>query len=207
MSLPSNDFVAGLVLAAGGSSRLGRPKQTLPYRDSTLLGHVLDSARACGFDQLLVTLGGGAGDVRSQVDLGGVTVVDNPAYGDGCSSSIAAALPALDKRCDVVVLMLGDQPGVGPTIVRTLLARHGNAPIAVCRYEDGRGHPFAFRRELFGELAELRGEKAVWKLLDQRAADVVEVGVPGRVPPDVDTWEDYEALTGMRPESAPAPAP
>jgi molybdenum cofactor cytidylyltransferase len=204
MSLPSNDFVVGLVLAAGGSSRLGRPKQTLPYRDSTLLGHVLDCARACGFDQLLVTLGGAASEVRAHVDLHGLTVVQNEEYGEGCSSSIAAALPALDARCDVLVLMLGDQPGVGPTAVRTLRARQGNAPIAVCRYEDGRGHPFAFRRELFGELAELHGDKAVWKLLDRRATDVVEVAVPGRVPPDVDTWEDYEALTGLK---TPAPAP
>ena len=197
MSLVDNDFVAGLVLAAGGSSRLGRPKQTLPFRGTTLLGHVLDSARACGFDQLLLTLGGGADEVRARVELAGVTVVENPSYGEGCSSSIAAALPALDSRCDVLVLMLGDQPGVGPTAVRTLLARHGEAPIAVSRYEDGVGHPFAFRRSLFDELAELQGDKAVWKLLERRAADVVEVRVPGLVPPDVDTWEDYEALVGV----------
>jgi molybdenum cofactor cytidylyltransferase len=201
MPLPSNDFVAGLVLAAGGSSRLGRPKQTLPYKGGTLLGSVLDCARVCGFDQLLVTLGGSAGEVRTNVDLTGLTVVHNDAYEGGCSSSIAAALPALDPRCDVLVLMLGDQPGVGPTAVRTLLARHADAPIAVSRYEDGLGHPFAFRREVFGELGELHGDKAVWKLIERRAADVAEVRVPGRVPPDVDTWADYEALVGR-----PAPA-
>jgi molybdenum cofactor cytidylyltransferase len=195
MSL-SNGFVAGLVLAAGGSSRLGRPKQTLPFRDTTLLGYVLDCARVCGFDQLVVALGGGAGEVRTNVDLTGATIVDNPSYGEGCASSIAAALPALDPRCEVLVLMLGDQPGVGPTVVRTLLARLGDAPMAVARYEDGRGHPFAFRRELFADLAELHGDKAVWKMLEQRGDDVAEVRVPGRVPPDVDTWEDYEALVG-----------
>jgi molybdenum cofactor cytidylyltransferase len=194
MSLPT---VSGLVLAAGGSTRLGRPKQTLPYGDTTLLGHVLDCARACGFDQLVVALGGNAGEVRTQVDLRGTTVVDNPSFGEGCSSSIAAALPALDSRCDVLVLMLGDQPGVAPAAVRTLLARLGDAPMAVARYEDGRGHPFAFRRSLFSELAELHGDKAVWKLLEQRGPDVAEVRVPGRIPPDVDTWEDYEALVGV----------
>jgi molybdenum cofactor cytidylyltransferase len=198
MSLPaSGSFVSGLVLAAGGSKRLGRPKQTLPYGDTTLLGHVLDCARACGFDQLVVALGGNAGEVRTQVDLTGTTVVDNPSFGEGCSSSIAAALPALDSRCDVLVLMLGDQPGVAPAAVRTLLARRGDAPMAVARYEDGRGHPFAFRRSLFSELAELHGDKAVWKLLEQRGADVAEVRVPGRIPPDVDTWADYEALVGV----------
>src|SRR3954454_2977889 len=189
-----NGFVAGLVLAAGGSSRLGRPKQTLPYRDSTLLGHVLDCARACGFDQLVVALGGASGEVRTQVDLTGTTVVQNDSYGEGCSSSIAAALPALDPRCDVLVLMLGDQPGVGPTAGRTSLARHGEAPIAVSRYEDGRGHPFAFRRSVFGELGDLHGDKAVWKLIDRRSDAVAEVTVPGPVPLDVDTWDDYEAV-------------
>jgi molybdenum cofactor cytidylyltransferase len=82
--------------------------------------------------------------------------------------------------------------------VRTLLARRGDAPLAVCRYEDGRGHPFAFGRELFPELSDLHGDKAVWKLLDRRSADVVEVQAPGRVPADVDTWEDYEALVGTQ---------
>jgi molybdenum cofactor cytidylyltransferase len=196
MSLP-DAFVAGLVLAAGGSSRLGRPKQTLPYNGTTLLGHVLGSARACGFDQLVVAIGGAADDVRAKVDLSGAELVENREYGEGCSSSIAAALPALDPRCDVLVLMLGDQPGVGPTAVRTLLARHGGAPMAVSRYEDGRGHPFAFRRSVFPELGELHGDKAVWKLIERRPDDVVEVRVPGRVPPDVDTWADYEALSGV----------
>jgi molybdenum cofactor cytidylyltransferase len=194
MSLRSDDFVAGLVLAAGGSRRLGRPKQTLPYRDSTLLGHVLDCARACAFDQLVVALGGHSDEVRAQVDLSGCTVVENESYGEGCASSIAAAMPALDPRADVLVLMLGDQPGVGPTAVRTLRVRAGDAAIAVCRYSDGRGHPFAFRRSVFGELGSLHGDKAVWKLLDRRAGEVAEVSVPGSIPPDVDTWEDYEAL-------------
>src|SRR4051812_50168526 len=106
MSLPGSGSVAGLVLAAGGSSRLGRPKQTLPYRETTLLGHVLDCARACGFDQLLVALGGASDEVRKQVDLTGTTAVENPSYGEGCSSSIAAALPELAPAADVLVLML-----------------------------------------------------------------------------------------------------
>ena len=190
----SEPFVAGLVLAAGGSRRLGRPKQLLPFNGSTLLDHTVATARACEFDQLLVAVGGECDKVRSRVDLTGSDVVVNPGFGAGCSSSIAVAMEALDPATTVLVLMLGDQPGVVPATVRVLLAARGDAPIAVCRYEDGRGHPFAFGREVFDDLRSLHGDKAVWRMLDERADDVEEVPVAGRVPLDVDTWADYEAV-------------
>ena len=183
--------VSGLVLAAGGSSRLGQPKQLLPFGGATLLDHTLGVARECGFDQLVCVLGGGARDVRARVDLSGIEVVVNEVFGSGCSSSIAASLDVIDG--DVLVLMLGDQPGVEPASVRALVAGRGDAPLAVCRYQDGRGHPFAFARSVFGELAALHGDKGVWKLLDRAGDAVAEVPVSGPIPPDVDTWEDYEA--------------
>ena len=194
MSPRADEFVCGLVLAAGGSRRLGRPKQLLSYRGGTLLGHVVDVARACEFDQLVVAVGGHAAAVRATVDFRGAAVVVNDAFWEGCSSSIAVALATVDPRCDVLVLLLGDQPGVTPATVEALLAGRNNAPLAVCRYDDGRGHPLAFARSVFGALESLHGDKGVWKLLDRRADDVVEVPVAGRIPLDVDTVEDYEAV-------------
>lgn len=186
--------IACLVLAAGRSTRLGRPKQLLPFRGRPLLEAVLATARACAVDQRLVALGGAADDVRDQVDLSGFEVVENQAYGSGCSSSIAAAVPELAPTTEVVVLLLGDQPGVTVDAVHRLLASRADAPLAVCRYDDGIGHPFAFGRDVLPDLRLLHGDKAVWKLLEQRASDVVEVVVPGLVPLDVDTQEDYEQL-------------
>jgi molybdenum cofactor cytidylyltransferase len=187
-------FVTGLVLGAGGSTRLGRPKQLLPYGDRPLLEHTLNTARDCGFHQLVVPIGGAAAEVRERVDFTGAEVVVNQAYGEGCSSSIAAALDAVNPRCEVLVLMLGDQPGVTPETVRALLAGRGDAALAVCRYDDGRGHPIAFARSVFPQLASLHGDKGVWRLLDERAGDVVDVPIAGNVPLDVDTPEDYQAV-------------
>jgi molybdenum cofactor cytidylyltransferase len=198
MSARASERVAGLVLAAGGSRRLGQPKQLLPFGDATLLDHTLGTARACGFDQLVCVLGGAVEAIRGAVDLTGVEVGENHAFGTGCSSSIAVALGAVDPRCDVLVLMLGDQPGVTPATVASLLAGRGDAPLAACRYADGRGHPLAFARSTFPELAALHGDKGVWKLLDRRAAEVADVPVDGPVPLDVDTWEDYRAVLGAR---------
>ena len=193
--MPAERFVTGLVLAAGGSRRLGRPKQLLPYGSSTLLGHTLDTARASGFDQLIVALGGSSAEVRRKVDLSGVEVVENPDYGEGCSSSIAAGLSTVDPRCDALVLMLGDQPGVTAATVRALISGRGEGTkLAVCAYDDGRGHPLAFSRAMFDRLSELHGDKAVWKLIERLGDAVVEVRIPGPIPPDVDTREDYEAI-------------
>jgi molybdenum cofactor cytidylyltransferase len=186
--------VTGLVLAAGGSKRLGAPKQLLPYGSATLLDHVLNTARECPFDQLLCVVGGGADDVRADVKLGGVEVVENIHFGEGCSSSISAALSAVDPHTEVLVLMLGDQPGVSASTVTKLLRGRAGAPLAACAYTDGRGHPLAFARSMFAELAALHGDKAVWKLLDRHAREVVDVPVDGPIPRDVDTWADYEAV-------------
>jgi molybdenum cofactor cytidylyltransferase len=193
--MPANEaFVAGLVLAAGGSKRLGRPKQLLPFGTATLLDHTVATARGCAFDQLLIAIGGAADSVREQVDLSGADVVVNDGYGEGCSSSIAAAMDALDPRARLLVLLLGDQPGVTSGTVSALLAGRGDADLAVCRYDDGLGHPFCFSRRVFETLRGLHGDKAVWKLVAAGGDDVAKVPVVGPVPIDVDTWADYETV-------------
>ena len=105
----------------------------------------------------------------------------------------------------MLVLLLGDQPGVRPETVRALLAGRGDAALAACRYDDGRGHPFAFARSVFGELAALHGDKGVWKLLDR--GPVTDVPIAGTVPPDIDTWEDYRAATSSSTASSASGAP
>jgi molybdenum cofactor cytidylyltransferase len=188
---------AAVILAAGGSRRLGRPKQLLPYGDGVLLDAVLATARRCGFRQTVLALGGSAEEVLGAVDTAGCEVALNPDYGEGCSSSIAAALGSLRPDTQAVVLLLGDQPGVRAESVAPLLRvlfRPDGPGAAVCRYDDGVGHPLAFSRRMLPELASLHGDKAVWKLLEQRAEDVVEVPTPGPVPLDVDTEDDYRRV-------------
>ena len=186
--------VTGVVLAAGRSRRLGQPKQVLPYRDSTVLGETLRMARRCVFDRLIVTLGGAAEEVRREVSLDGVetVVVDDPA--SGCAASLRMAVERVDPASAGIVLLLGDQPGVTEVTVRRLIEAGAGESIAVCRYDDGVGHPFWLARGVFGELTGLHGDKGVWKLIDSGRFDVLEVPVDGPVPLDVDTWDDYERL-------------
>jgi molybdenum cofactor cytidylyltransferase len=186
--------VTGLVLAAGSSKRLGQPKQLLPYAGTTLLDATLAVARQCGFDQLLVTVGGASSEVREAVDFAGVEVVENVEYATGCSSSISAAIGAVRADTSGIVLMLGDQPRITTDAVHRLVEQAATSPLGVCRYSDGRGHPFWFHRDVFADLRTLHGDKAVWKLVESGRYAVADIEIDGPVPLDVDTWDDYEAL-------------
>ncbi len=189
--------VTGVVLAAGSSRRLGTSKQVLPYRDTTLLGATLEVARRAGFDQLIVTVGDAAEVVvRHAVPLDGADVVSVDDAGTGCSASLRVAVQRVDPRADGIVLMLGDQPGVRPATVRRLIAQGPAGDVMVCRYADGIGHPFWLSRSVFGDLAQLHGDKGVWKLVQSGRYAVRELEVAGPVPLDVDTWDDYERLVG-----------
>ncbi|MEL7157774.1 MAG: nucleotidyltransferase family protein [Actinomycetota bacterium] len=190
---------AALVVAAGSSKRLGQPKQLLPYRSSTLLGTTLDTVRRFGFGQCIVTVGGAADDVRGGVDTTGFTVVDSVHHTEGCSSSIVAALSAVDDDMDGLFLFLGDQPHIPAAAVVALEQVADETPMALVEYGNGLGHPFWFHRSLFAELATLRGDKAVWKILASGRWPTRQVPVAGDVPLDVDTWDDYQTLLAVTP--------
>jgi molybdenum cofactor cytidylyltransferase len=173
---------------------LGQAKQLLAYRGATILGTTLAMVSECGFDQTIVTLGGASKEIRDTIDLDGVDVVENPDFISGCSSSISAALRVVNPRAEGVVLFLGDQPEVTTSVVHSFIEGVRGCRLGVCLYDNGRGHPLWFSRELFGELTSLHGDKAVWKILESGRHDVTEVRQVGPIPLDVDTWDDYEAL-------------
>src|SRR5699024_2838144 len=162
-------YVTGLELAAGASSRLGRPKQTLFLGGVPILGASLDVARAYGFDQLLETLGRAPDEVMNAVDLSRAEVIYNEDYATRCSSSSTRALTAVHPSSGGIVLLLGDQPSTRPEIKTTLVSETKDADIEVCRYQNVRGHTLCLSRSVFGQLSVLYGGKARWKLLDSPA--------------------------------------
>lgn len=186
--------VAVLVLGAGASRRLGQPKQLLEFKGRPLLQTVVDTALQTCASQVVAAIGGAAPEVRTSIDFGDATVVENVHFTTGCSSSIVSGLQSLDPAVAGFVLLLGDQPGVSAAMVDQFIVQAQAHPLAVCRYDDGLGHPFWFGREVFADVAGLQGDKAVWKLLESGMHDVHEVRFDGDVPLDVDTWQDYEAL-------------
>jgi len=187
-------FVSGLVLGAGASSRFGTPKQVLPFRGTTLLGWVINqSERATSLDEVVVVLGRAAEEIREKVDLSGVKVVENPVFGEGCSSSYRVGIEALDPRSDAIVIILGDQPGVDPETINRVVDewREGDGRIALASYQGRKGHPMLFAKSLFDQLVGLHGDKAAWKLVDSNPGLVRVIKFDRPFPEDIDTMEDF----------------
>ena len=202
-------FVSGLVLAAGASTRLGRPKQLLPFGATTLLGHVFAEARAAAsLDELIVVIGGAAAEVRQRVDLADAKVVENPEFGDGCSTSYRTGLAALDPRAEAVVILLGDQPGVERAVIDTVVDewRRTRDRIMLAAYRGREGHPLVFARALFDQLVALRGDKAAWKIVDAHRDWIRAVPMDRAHPRDVNTPEEYEGLLRAADAGTSAPS-
>ena len=197
----SSHEIVGLVMAAGESMRFGSPKQLLPFGDTTLLGHVVRNVVASRLDRVIVVLGRSADELKDAMDFGRAEVVDNRSYRSGCASSLLAGLDTLSENaeyaeCAAVMLVLGDQPGVGTAIIDDVLSDwRGHRPwVAVTSYRGELGHPFVFARSAFEELRGLHGDKAIWKLIEAHPERVRRVEMDIELPPDIDTPEDYQRV-------------
>lgn len=185
--------LVGVVLGAGSSRRLGRPKQTLAFGGRSLLAHVMRDVEASSLDRVVLVLGAMAVDVESTLDLERSELAYNHAYGAGCASSLLAGLDAVGD-CDAIVMVLGDMPGVTPAVIDAVIETWRAHPTwaAVTSYDDGLGHPFVFSADSFDTLRGLHGDKAVWKIVDNEPESRVQrIAIDAPLPLDIDTAEDY----------------
>lgn len=192
-------MISGVILAAGGSSRLGRPKQLLPLGGLPLLAHALRHATASSLDQVVLVLGHEAAAISAALgeSAAPVKIVVNPNYAAGQSTSVRAGLDALDPTSHAALFLLGDQPQVGPGLIDALLTayRATNPPLVVPTYGGRPGNPILFDRALFPELAAIEGDEGARGVVRAHAADALRLPVgAGPPPPDVDTEADYAAL-------------
>jgi molybdenum cofactor cytidylyltransferase len=190
--------MVGIVLGAGGSRRLGRPKQTLPFGDTTLLGHVVRDVESSSLERVVVVVGGAADEALAGIELGRAEVARNDRYGTGCASSLLAGLDAAGD-CEAVMLLLGDMPGVDAAAIEAVrVGWEAERPWAALTCWRGTpGHPFVFSAAAFAALRELHGDKAVWKLVERHPERVLRVELDRGLPRDVDTWADYEAALSV----------
>ena len=191
-------MIAGIVLAAGRSSRLGRPKQLLPVHGEPLVRHTLRHVLASSLDQVILVVGHKSDEVRNAVAGLPVVCVFNPDAAAGQSTSVRSGIAAVLPEVEAAVFILGDQPGVDPNVIDALVSawRELRPPVVAPLYDDRMGNPVLFDRRVFPELALLEGDAGARPVARayQVSSQLQLVPVAGAAPPDVDTEADYEAL-------------
>lgn len=185
---------AGIILAAGESSRMGRDKALLPYQDTTFLDRLLDLflPRA---SPVVVVLGHNAGRILVALHpRPGVQVVINEHYKSGQLSSLQAGIRALPSEAPAALVTLVDHPAVAPATLDAILAR-ASAPLVIPRCQGRRGHPVLLARTLLDEIAALPVTASAKQVVHAHLGEAVFVDVedPG-ILRDIDTPADYTNL-------------
>ena len=193
-----------ILLAAGESSRLGRPKQLLVYKGLTLLQRMLSVAGESMAGPIVMVLGANAEMLQSQLEGNKARIFVNTNWEEGIGSSIrlgVSEIRKLDKDIDAVILMLCDQPFVHPVLLNNLIEAYEKTgkPIITCNYGETFGPPTFFHKTMFPALLQLEGDVGARSILKRHIDQVETIDFPeGDL--DIDTQEDYEVLIKMNSE-------
>ena len=189
-------MIAALLLAAGSSRRMGRPKLLLDWGGRPLIRRAVEQAQASRVDDVVVVAGPNRAEIERALAGTRARLVDNPDHLSGMASSLRAGLRALGPQVEAVVVLLGDQPFQGTEVVDRLIEtyRASGRPIVVPVYAGRRGNPVLFDRSLFAELAEQQGDQGGRDVVRADPDRVATVSFDSeRLQMDLDTWDDYVA--------------
>jgi molybdenum cofactor cytidylyltransferase len=186
--------VAGIVLAAGSASRMGRNKLLLDLGGEPLVRRAVRAAIEADLDPVLVVVGHQA--TRVQAALAGLacTVVPNPDHGRGMNTSLSAGVAAVPASCAAVVVLLGDMPLVGADLIRRVVARwrETGAPLVASRYGEAQAPPTLYERALLAELSGGVGDGRGREVVRRHRERAAFVAQPEAALADVDVPEDLE---------------
>ncbi len=187
-----------VILAAGSSSRLGKPKQLLFYQNKSLIEHITVEAVKADLYPIVIVTGANAEQVSLALNKKDEEIVYNEHWQQGMASSIVAGISKmllLDDNVEAALIAVCDQPFVTAELLQALINKKAETGkgIVACTYADTAGTPVLFDRKYFIDLQQLKGEEGAKKLLKLYEADLVTVSFPqGSI--DIDTKADYKAL-------------
>jgi molybdenum cofactor cytidylyltransferase len=192
--------IAGIILAAGRSSRMGRNKLLLELDGKPILVHAIDHALAAGLSEIVVVTGHQASKVKQVLGDRPVKIIEAREHRLGMSASLKAGLRALSPKAEAALVMLGDMPQVSPALLRRLIGAYNpteGRSIVLPTVAGKRGNPVLFDRRYFAEMLALEGDVGARHLIGEHDDQVAEVAVEDTgVFTDVDTPEAYEKLLG-----------
>ena len=187
-----------IILAAGASTRLGKPKQLLQYRGKTLLAHAINEAVNSNADAVVVVLGKDANLFKKEIDERKIRGAINSSWEEGMASSLRLGMDTLLKDkpyIDAVIFMVCDQPHISSSVLNELITTQQKTTkqIVTCNYGDSMGPPALLHKKYFEELMKLSGDAGARKIIQKNMNDVATILFPeGNI--DIDTEQDYEKL-------------
>ena len=198
MKTKSQNKTAIVILAAGNSSRLGRPKQLLKYKESNLLKNTISEALNTLNSFVLVVTGADNQNIEKEINSSQILLCFNEDWETGMASSIVKGLNELlrlNPNVEECILAVCDQPFVTSLVFENLIKEYHKTGkgITASAYTDTLGTPVLFRKKYFNELLDLKGQEGAKKLIKKYLEDTVSVPfVKGYI--DIDTEEDYNKL-------------
>jgi molybdenum cofactor cytidylyltransferase len=192
--------VAAVILAAGGSTRMGRPKLALPVRGTPMIRRAAQAALASRCREVIVVLGANADVYEPLLDGLEVRILRNPDPAEGMGSSIRVGVGAVSAEADGVVMLLADQPLVTAEVIDRLLevAVTDRKRIVASAYHNTVGPPAYFHRALFLDLLTLEGDRGARSVIEAYPREGVAVPLPDHVATDIDTADDLASLDRER---------
>ena len=191
---------AGVILAAGASTRMGEPKQLLTLGGRPLLEVVVGAACAANLDDVVVVLGSHAAEIERRVSFGRARVVVNADHAQGMSTSLRAGIAALGPEIDRAVVILGDQPDIDAALINRLLGvqEASGLPAAALSFDGLLHPPMVLARSMWIGLDAIEGDVGLRALIRSQPESVFAMPAdrPGGHPIDIDTREDFEQLAG-----------
>ena len=192
-------MITAIILAAGESKRMGRPKMLLPWGKTTVLGQVIVVLKNAGIEDILVVCGGDREGVEATAKAHQVGRIFNPDYANGeMLRSLQIALAALDAKTSAALVCLGDQPQIQEKSVHAVLQEYArsSASLIVPSYQRRRGHPWLATRALWDELLSMKPPQSPRDFSNVHAAEIkyIDVETPSVIE-DLDTPKDYQKYT------------
>ena len=195
-------MINAIVLAAGASKRMGKPKPLLRFRDSTFLEQIVTTLQSSQADGVTVVLGAQAEAIAKAVDLPDADVIINGDYRKGQLSSLVAGIKHVPQQTEAILLCLVDHPFITAEIVDKIVGefRRTDAPIVVPTFNGRRGHPTLFSHSMFAPLISAPAEKGARHVVYSNEDKVLEVTVSdSTVLVGINTPDDYRSHFGMDP--------
>ncbi len=188
--------IAILLLAAGGSTRFGSPKQLLPYKGKPLIQHLAETALHSKASATYVVLGAATEKIRPVLSGLSAQIILNDQWQEGIGSSIRVGINTFSKEVDAALIMLCDQPLATSEILNRIIEAHQTStkPIIASEYANTLGVPALFAKSLFPELLNLQGDRGAKQIIQSYSNDVASVPFPGGAV-DINTVDDLKLLS------------